>query len=201
MLHIARTAIALATATTALTFVACDEAALPITQNVEGARFSYTIPAGTDAAKVFELERTVVVDDIEAQLAALGIDNVVLESVAVSRLDVRLNNADVLDPASAAFVSLADLKSFDVSFDEFDAADEVIGALAVASLRPGAYDLTEVAASLQVVTGVNVLRFLARRELTARARVELEEPVVLTEDLTIDLEMDYEVTAKVQAGQ
>ena len=201
MFQIARTSIALATAATALTFVACDEAALPITQTVEGARFSYTIPAGTEAEKVFELERTVAAKDIQAQLAALGIDNVVLESVEVSRLDIELNNADVLDPANASFVSLADIEKFDVSFDEFNAANEVIGALALATLQPGDYDITEVAAGLQVITGINVLRFLERQEVTARASIELKEPVTLTEDLTIDIEIDYEVRAKVQSGQ
>ena len=196
-----RTILPLAAAAATLSLASCEEAALPISQTIDGVEYSYTIPAGTTADEVYAYEQTVEVQDVQAELANYGFDNVILEAVEIERLDLTIHNDPSLSPGDEGFLSFADIESLDVSFDELDADNEMTASVALASLEPGTYAITDVAASLGVLTGVNVLRFLEQEEVTVRADIRFKDGVELIKDVNVDVEMDYSVKAKVAAGQ
>lgn len=196
-----RTTLSLAAAAATFTMVSCDESGLPITQTVEGAKFTYVVPAGTEAKAAYTMERTAAVADVNAQMAALGIDNFVLESVEVTAAEISLVNAEGVAVDSEAYVSFADVEAFDVYLNDDKAANSAgAAAFLLGTLAPGTYAPTDIATQLQIGTGVNILKLLEQEEITARTEVKLREAVLLTEPLTVNVELDYEVVAKVQAG-
>ena len=190
-----RSTLALAAAAATFTLVSCEGEGLPISQTVDGAEFSHTIAGSAEATAGFSFERTVAVQNLQAQLAALGIDNVTVEGVALESIDLTIANAADLGVDDAAHLGFGDIETLVISFDDGD------GALAIASLAPGTYAEADLTAALDVATGVNLLSYLEQDEVTVLTEVTLKEATALTEDIDLDVVMDYEVQARVESGE
>lgn len=193
-------------AAAALSLTACEDAALPVTQVIDGPTVRYVVQPGELSAEAFTLDTTFATADLQARLEALGIDNFLVNSVEIDAVDLAIVNAAGVEVGSRNFVSINDVERFALSVGDEDVdAGRTRNLLRLAEFfaadfPAGTYTPASVQASLQTFAGINLVELLRGERLRAVGEVKLRRAIEIEAPVTIELDIRYKVEVEIEAA-